>query len=240
MRVLRAVAVTLLSAIAGGVLAIFVGDYLTQLFHVPNMEGQRGMMVFFACLPIGILAGFVTGVVVSVCVLRRRGFLMALGLSIVIVAAVGALVGGIPYLLSDKPPRIDGEQLELEFQLRVPPSIKIPDQPDGYSVRVALYVDNIQSCYAFIDWNSIAKDSEHTTISGKAPIETHSKIRSLLASFGNEPGASQFLEIQLPPSPRRKDENWSDWVFATQLADLSAVPEPDRFAIRYRVQPVRN
>jgi hypothetical protein len=71
------------------------------------------------------------------------------------------------------------------------------------------------------------------------PIETHNQTRSLLASIGNEPIASQFVELKLPASPGKEDENWSDWITATQRADLSAIPEPERFAIRYRVQPVK-
>ena len=56
MRLLRAFVIALLTAIVGGVLAFFVGDYLTRLAHVPEMEGQRGMTVIFLCVPPGILA----------------------------------------------------------------------------------------------------------------------------------------------------------------------------------------
>ena len=89
------------------------------------------------------------------------------------------------------------------------------------------------------NWNSITKDAEHIIISGKVPLLTHSKTRSLLASIGNEPGASQFVELKnLPPAPRKQDEAWSDWIFATERADLTPVSDPERFAIRYRVHPL--
>jgi hypothetical protein len=148
-------------------------------------------------------------------------------------------VGGVPYLLSDKPPKINGKRLELQFELRAPATFKIPEQPDGYSIRVSLYTDNRQSCFAFIDWNSIRKDAEHVTIAGKVPLLTHSKTRSLLASIGNEPAASQFVEVKnLPPTPRNQDETWSDWIFAIERVDLTPIPDPERFAIRYRVHPI--
>jgi hypothetical protein len=57
----------------------------------------------------------------------------------------------VPYLLSDKPPKIDGKRLELQFELRVPATLKIPEQPDGYSIRVSLYTENRESGFAFID-----------------------------------------------------------------------------------------
>jgi hypothetical protein len=242
MRVLRALFVALLTAFAGCLLAFLVGDYLTRLAHVPEMEGQRGMTVFFLCVPLGILAGFVIGIISAIAVRRQglAGFLVAQGWSLLIICGLAGLLGGVPYLLSDKPPRIDGKRLELEFELRAPATFKIPDQPDGYSIRVSLYTDNRQTDYAFIDWNGITKDPEHATVPGHIALLTHSKTRSLLASIGNEPGASQFIELGIPPAPRKEDETWSDWIFATQRADLTPVPEAERMALRYRVRTVND
>ena len=239
MRFLRAFFIALFTAAVGCVLAFFVGDYLTKLAHVSEMEGQRGMMVVFLCAPLGILTGLVIGIVVSAVIQRRgpAGFFMAQGWSLVIICGLAGLLMGVPYMLSDKPPRIDGKRLELQFELRAPAAFKIPEQPDGYSIRVSLYTDNQQSRFAFIDWSAITKDAEHVTIPGKVPLLTHSKSRSLLASIGNEPIASQFIELKIPAAPTREDETWSDWIFATQRGDLSPVAEPERFAARYRVHP---
>jgi hypothetical protein len=242
MRVLRAIVIALLAAFVGCLLAFFVGDYLTSLAHMSNMEGGRGMFVVFVCAPLGILAGLVIGVIASVLVQRQgpAGFFVAQGWSLLIVCGVAGLLAGVPYLLSDKPPTIDGKRVELQFELRAPATFKIPDQPDGYSIRVSLYADNRQNQYAFIDWSGIKKDTEHATVPGHVPLLTHSKTRSLLASIGNEPVASQFIELKIPPSPRKEDETWSDWIFATQRADLTPIPEADRMALRYRVRPVNN
>lgn len=240
MRVLRASFIALLTAFVGCFLAFFVGDYLTRLAHMSNMEGGRGMFVAFVCAPLGILVGLVIGIISSILVRRQglAGFFAAQGWSLLIVCGLAGLLAGVPYLLSDKPPRIDGKRLELQFELRAPATFKIPDQPDGYSVRVSLYADNRQNEYAFIDWNTITKDAEHLTVPGHVPLLTHSKTRSLLASVGNEPVASQFIELKIPPAPRKEDETWSDWIFAMQRADLSPVPETERMALRYRVRPV--
>ena len=240
MRVLRALSIALLTAVAGCLLAFFVGDCLTRLAHMSNMEGGRGMFVVFVCAPLGILVGLVIGIISSILVRREglAGFLVAQSWSLLIVCGVAGVLAGVPYLLSDKPPRIDGKRLELQFELRAPATFKIPDQPDGYGIRVALYTDNRQSQYAFIDWNGITRDAEHAMVPGHVPLLTHSKTRSFLASIGNEPVASQFIELRIPPAPRKDDETWSDWIFATQRADLSPVSEPERMALRYRVRPV--
>ena len=240
MRFLRAFFIALLTAIVGCVLAFFVGDYLTTLAHVPEMEGQRGMTVFFLCVPLGILAGLVIGIVSSILVRRQglAGFLIAQGWSLLIVCGVAGLLVGVPYLLSDKPPRIDGKRLELQFEIRAPATFHIPDQPDGYSIQVSLYTDNQQTRFAFVDWNGITKDAEHIIIPGTVPLLTHSKTRSLLASISNEPAGSQFIELKIPPTPRKENETWSDWIFATQRANLSPVSESERMALRYRVRPI--
>src|SRR5947199_10633278 len=96
MRFLRAFFIALFTAIVGCVLAFFVGDYLTKRAHVPEMEVQRGMTVFFLCVPLGILAGLVIGVIVSVVVRRQgpAGFLVALGWSVLIVCGIAGLLGG--------------------------------------------------------------------------------------------------------------------------------------------------
>jgi hypothetical protein len=184
--------------------------------------------------------GLVIGITSSILVRRQglTGFFVAQGWSLLIVCGLAGVLAGVPYLLSDKPPRIDGKRLELQFELRAPAVFKIPDQPDGYGVRVSLYTDDRQNQYAFIDWNAITKDTEHVTIPGNVPLLTHSKTRSLLASIGNEPVASQFIDLKIPPAPLKEDEAWSDWIFATQQADLSPVSEPERMAIRYRVRPI--
>src|SRR6266576_675966 len=141
MRVLRALFITLLTAFVGCLLAFFVCDYLTRLAHVPEMEGQRGMTIFFLCVPLGILAGFVIGIVASIMVRRggAAGFFTAQGWSRLIACAIAGFLIGVPYLLSDKPPKIDGKHVELQFELRAPATIKIPKRPDGYSIRVSLY-----------------------------------------------------------------------------------------------------
>jgi hypothetical protein len=241
MRILRALIIATVTAFAGCILAFFVGDYLTKLAHVPEMEGQRGMTVVFLCVPLGIMAGLVVGIISSVVVQRQgvAGFLAAQGWALLVLCGIAGLVGGVPYLLSDKPPKLGGKRLDLEFELRAPATFKIPEKPDGYSIQVSLYTNDQQSDFAFIDWSSITKDAEHVVIPGKVPLLTHSKTRSLLASIGNEPAASQFVELKnLPSAPRKEDEAWSDWIFAAERADFTPVPDSERFAIRYRVHPI--
>ena len=80
MRLLRAFFIALFTAFVGCVVAFFVGDYLTRIGHMSNMEGGRGMFVVFVCAPLGIFVGFAIGIVSSLLV-RRQGASLRVGRS---------------------------------------------------------------------------------------------------------------------------------------------------------------
>src|SRR5206468_10043906 len=221
MRLLRAFFVALLTAVVGCVLAFFVGDYLTRLAHVPEMEGQQGMTIIFLCVPLGILAGLVIGIISSILVRRQgpAGFVIAQGWSLLIVCGLAGLLVGVPYVLSDKPPKIDGKFLTLDFEVRVPPSVQLPGEMHDYTVSVSLYTNGTQTRVAQIDPRSIKKDSTGATLSGSVPILSHAASRQLFPSIANTEHGSQFIPLDLPAAPRKENETWSDWIFATQYAD---------------------
>ena len=243
MRFLRAFAIGVITAVVGMFLAIFASDYLTRLYHVSDMEGQRGMAVIFLFAPLGLVVGFLIGIIAA---LRTRwsgvvGFIKTQGLSILIVIAIAAAVSGLLWLGADKPPKIDGKELVLEFELKIPPAIQIPEELNDYTIRASLYANNKDNRYASIDLKSMTKQDGYVIVSGTAALMSHSANRSLFASIGNEPGGSQFIDLKtLPAAPRKENETWSDWTLATQRADLTPVPETERIAVRYRVRPVDN
>jgi hypothetical protein len=240
MRVLRALFIALFTAFVGCLLAFFVGDYLSSLAHMSNMEGGRGMFVVFVCAPLGILMGLVIGIVSSICVRRQgpAGFFVAQGWSLLIVCGFAGLLVGVSYALSDKPPRIDGKFLMLDFEVRVPASIQLPAEMHDYTVSVSLYTDGTQTRVAEIDPRSIKKDSTGATFSGTVPILSHAASRQLFPSIANVEHGSQFIPLELPAAPRKENETWSDWIFATQYADDTPATGSDRMSARYRVQPV--
>src|SRR3954451_17295216 len=97
MRFLRAFGIGAITAIAGCVLAFVVGDYLTKLMEVSNFEGQRGYAVVFICAPVGMLIGFVIGVITS---FRMRGpgfggFFLAQVTALIATCVIAGFVAGI-------------------------------------------------------------------------------------------------------------------------------------------------
>ncbi len=241
MRFLRALATGAITAVAGMFLAIFASDYLTRLYHVSDMEGQRGYAIIFLFAPLGFIAGFVIGLIAA---LRTSwsgfiGFLKTQGLSLLITVAIAAVVSGLLYLGADKPPKIDGKELVLEFELKIPPAIEFPAELNDDSVRASLYANNRDNRHAKIDMNSLSRHDGFTFVAGTTELMSHSANRSLLASINDKPGATQFIDLKnLPTAPGKEDETWSDWIFATQHADLTPIPGPERIAVRYRVRPI--
>jgi MFS family permease len=239
MRALRVISIAFVTAIAGAALSLAASLYLTELYHVSNFEGGRGMLIFFALAPLGLMVGFIIGLVVA---LRSRGtgfggFAKAQVIALGIVIGLAAIVSGVLFLAADHPPKLDGKSLALEFELKIPPALKLPPEPSVQTLHASLYADNRDNRYALLDYGKMASRDGYVFVPGKASLLSQTSNRDLLVSIESEGGASQFIKLKLRAKPRKEDEAWSDWMTATEHADLSPVPEPERIAVRYRVQP---
>jgi len=239
MRALRVIVIAFFTAIAGAVLSVVASLYLTELYHVSDFEGGRGMLILFALAPLGLIVGVIIGLVVA---LRSRrtgfsGFAKAQGIALGVAIGLAAVVSGVLYLAADHPPKLDGKSLALEFELKLPPTIKLPPQPSEQTLHASLYANNRDNRYALLDYDKIASRDGCVFIPGKASLLSQTFNRDLFVSIEGEGGAGQFIKLKLRAKPRQEDEAWSDWITATERADLSPVPEPERIAVRYRVQP---
>jgi hypothetical protein len=91
--------------------------------------------------------------------------------------------------------------------------------------------------YALLDYNKITSHDGYFFVPGKASLLSQTFNRDLLVSIENEGGASQFIKLKLRAKPRKEDEAWSDWMTATERADLTPATESERIAVRYQVRP---
>ena len=221
------------------ILSIAASLYLTELYHVSNFEGGRGMLIFFALAPLGFIVGSIVGSIVAL--LSRGpgfgGFAKVLGIALGITLGLAAIVSGVLYLAADHPPILDGKSLALEFELKIPPTLKLPAQPSVQNLHASLYANDRDNRYALLDYDKISTRDGYVVVPGKVSLLSQTFNRDLLVSIETEGGASQFIKLKLRAKPTKEDEEWSDWMTATESADLSPVPEPERIAVRYRVQP---
>jgi hypothetical protein len=223
----------------GAILSMVASVYLTELYHVSDFEGGRGMLIFFALAPLGFIVGLIIGLIVAL--LNRGtgfgGFAKAQGIALGITISLAAIVSGILYLAADHPPTLDGKSLALEFELKIPPALNLPSQPSMQNLHASLYANDRDNRYALLDYDKIATREGSVVVPGKASLLSQTSNRDLLVSIESEGGASQFIKLKLRAKPTKEDEEWSDWMTATERADLSPVPEGERIAVRYRVQP---
>jgi MFS family permease len=238
-KALRVVAIAFLTAIAGAVLSIVASLYLTELYHVSNFEGGRGMLIFFALAPLGFIVGLIIGLIVAL--LSRgtgfSGFAKGQGIALALTISLAAVVSGSLYLAADHPPTLDGKSLALEFEIKIPPTLKLPAEPGVETLHASLYANDRDNRYALLDYDKITTRDGFVFVPGRATLLSQTLNRDLLVSIESEGGASQFIKLRLRAKPTKDDEAWSDWMTATKRADLSPVPEGERIAVRYRVQP---
>src|SRR5438132_2149022 len=152
MRALRVIVIALLTAVAGAVLSVVASLYLTELYHVSNFEGGRGMLIFFALAPLGLIVGFIIGLVVALRSRENRfgGFAKAQGIALGIALGLAAIVSGVLYLAAHHPPKLDGKRLALEFELKIPPALKLPVQPSSQTLHASLYANNRYALLAYL------------------------------------------------------------------------------------------
>jgi len=197
------------------------------------------MSIFFAMAPLGLIIGFIIGLVVA---LRSRGtgfggFAKAQGIALGIAIGLAAVVSGILYLAADHPPKLNGKSLALEFELKIPPTLKLPAQPSEQTLHASLYANGRDNRYALLDYDKIATREGYVLVPGKASLLSQTFNRDLFVAIEGEGGSGQFIKLKLRAKPHKEDEAWSEWIMAAERTDLSPVPDAERIAVRYRVQP---
>ena len=112
----------MLTATASLVFAIVGGDLVTRAHGVSDMEGGRAMAIVFLIAPAGALVGLVVGLVTA----RKMrapglsGFAKAQGVALALTAGLALAIFGYSWWRAPHAPEIDGQTLDLEFEVRMP------------------------------------------------------------------------------------------------------------------------
>src|SRR5438067_13637268 len=171
-RALRVMVIACFTAIAGAVLSVVASLYLTELYYLSDFEGGRGMLILFALAPLGLIVGFIIGLVVA---LRSRGtgfsgFAKAQGIALGIAIGLAAVVSGVLYLAADHPLKLDDKSLALEFELKIPPTLNLPAQPSEQTLHARLHDNNQGNRNALLDYDKIATRDGYVFVPGKASL----------------------------------------------------------------------
>jgi len=229
-----------LAALLTGLLATFCGGIVAgacvSWYRVSSFEGQSGFFVVGLALFSGIV-GLVVGVVVAFVVLKGPGgsFSAAMGWSSGIVAGITLLVAAVAWLRADIPPRIDGDTLMLEAEMRLPRGEALPAPEAGYSY-VKLF--SIAGSKTRSHWGGDAhlhlarEEDGHWIVPGEVEFYTMKGQRSI--TFFLAGGEAYGFFLPLPARPDASFLEWSDWIPLHAEAGTEATL---RFRLRRKTPP---
>lgn len=238
MRWPSALLIGVICAVLGTGLALFLGEAITKAYRVSNFEGQRGYAVVFLFGPAGLLLGLIIGLVTA---RMSEGvgtayFFKTQGLALLYTGVIAAGAGGVALLAADRPPRLAGKELNLEFEIRIPTNLPVPDDLEAAGFGVSFYENDKNNRFADLAFDQVTRDSAFVTVPGTAWIGAHSTYRMLSASFAG--GGSHVFEIRLAPGPTQADTAWTEWAKTRDPLGKSEAGTGERYQVRYRVAPV--
>ncbi|HTE05404.1 MAG TPA: hypothetical protein VK824_04340, partial [Planctomycetota bacterium] len=231
--------VALLSGALGLVTGGVVMNACVRWYRISGFEGKSGYAVAAVAL-LGGVAGAVIGLVTARTLAGEglSGFGKGVGASWAIVLAIAALATGIAWALADIPPTIDGRELLLEVEIKLPADVTMsPAKGEGESyLMLGSVVNHTQrrSERGELRPMDARLDGGRWVVPGTVPIYTTRGLRSLGIQLNGEP-VSGFL-IPLPARPGKEFAAWSDW---GPRPPADNEPWPDsKLSYRFRVMPI--
>jgi hypothetical protein len=207
----------ILTGIAGLAAAVAVAAWCVQLYHISSREGASGFFVVGIGL-LGGFVGFILGLGISRVVAARPnpGFWKAFGLSLVAVLVLGGIYAGVARLLADVAPTLNGHELNLLVEVRLPPGSPDPtnDPPDKTFLMLSAanafsYTDRKSERGKF-DLKNAKLVNGRWTILGSVYVFTGRGKRTISFFYASK-DVGTGLPLDLPSSPGEKYKQWSDW-----------------------------
>ncbi|MCC7141166.1 MAG: hypothetical protein IT349_03600 [Candidatus Eisenbacteria bacterium] len=203
----------LVCGLVGAVVTAFAGDAIVRLFRISNFEGGAGYAVAFLFIPLGFVVGLATGTIVTRLAAPNGLGPYALYLLLGTIATCALLAAGygLFYLGQDRPPRINGQELALEAEVRVP--LRAGETADSVGVKVSLQGSGKDNQYLEVDAprSAESKDSPNwIEISASGGIYSHCSTRTL--SIQRYGGLYESIDLPLAASPSPADTAWSEWM----------------------------
>ncbi|MBI3148643.1 MAG: hypothetical protein HYZ17_09055 [Betaproteobacteria bacterium] len=228
----------LLTGIVSAIAAGFVAGGYANWYRVSNFEGAGGYMIIGVGL-LGGLAGLIFGLVVA-----RYGaagemgsFLRAASIALGSVAVIAAVAAGGGWLLAEHPPTLDGHELMLEVELRLPAGQAPAPEPqagDFFVVEVVAGSELHGRQSGDFSRNAARLEGPRWIVPASAYLPSKRAGRVIHWRLGGIE-APRF-QLDLPAKPDRSHLQWSEW---GPRPPEGQTPWPDTEpSYRYRVQPL--
>lgn len=233
-------------AILTGALALFLAGFVANAcvtwYRVSGFEGKAGYFVVATAL-LGGIAGFVLGLVLARLVAAGaipgvgRGFGPGLGVACAVVLGIAAVVALVCRLLADVPPRLRGQELMLQVELRLPSGAASPVELSGKS---SITLGSVVARRRRSAREGTLAPADARLIDGRwvVPGEVFlftGRGERLLEVQLDGKSAGGFL-MPVPARPCAAHEQWSDWL-PRPLPGHEPWPD-DKISYRFRVRPI--
>ncbi len=136
-----------------------------------------------------------------------------------ITAALVGVVGGLGWATADHPPEIDGKNLALEIEVRVPRKSRTIDDLKAHDFTVALVISASDRNYSDMRWSEARAENDFIIVPAWSALNSRNAGREITAGVDGE--NRQIFNVILPASPKKADGTWSDWTGARQRFDGS-------------------
>jgi hypothetical protein len=233
---LRTVLIALINGVAGAILGFIGGDLSTRAHNVSNFEGGRAMGIVFLIAPAGFVAAAIIGVIVALKMPEPglTGYAKAQGVALLVAIVVAVAVFGYSLSRAPRPPMIDGQTLNLEFQVRMPDGRTAPGPDEEFTVLMTSrgYGDDRHNAELKLD--STTTSEGRVVIPARAFLYTTTTQRFLVVN--DVGGKYHWFDLPLRAKPLAGDEQWTEWWPAPGKSATSDINGNGGFQIRYRVQ----
>lgn len=225
-------------AVLTAILGLFGTGWFASAYarwtQMSNREGAVGYFIIFLAL-LGGVAGLVAGLVIA----RWTGspdsiFWKPLACSTGFVAVGLGLVAGFCYLQADIPPRLAGDKLRLEVEIRLPAGQDKPAGKAAFTLGSVAGGTQRASRYGELDLAGARREGDRWILPARVELFTSRGQRVILATVEGQTLAA--FQIPLPARPRVEHESWSVWF---PNPPEGSPPWPDsKASCRYRVQRI--
>lgn len=222
----------------GLVLAGVIANACVGWYRISSFEGKAGYFVVFMAL-LGGVAALVIGLVTARAVAAGEspGFFKGLGLACGITLVVAGCIALAARLMADIPPTIEGDELDLEVEIRLP--VGETNAPSSATGKSFLRLGSLsgktyrKSEMGELHLTRARLEEGRWILPGSVFLFTQRGNRLIDADLDGKSIAG-FL-VPLPSKPGQEHEQWSEWLPRPRPGDP---PWPDTKAL-YRFRVVR-
>jgi hypothetical protein len=205
--------IALITGILGVIVTGTIANACVHWYNISGFEGKAGYFVVFLAL-LGGFAGGIIGIVVSRVVAGGPdpSFIKGLGYSSASIAGIGLIATLLCRFFADIPPKIDGRELYVEIEFRMPPAETNAMTQGEWGFYLGSVVGNVQREAHKGDLKLDAARLENGQWINPGRVFLFTRRGHRLINLEQDKKTVVAYMMPLPARPGTKFEAWSEWL----------------------------